>query len=64
MVYSNCHCSSALCWTEARKYYEADDRSKTEGTGNAENIKLKGLHRLVINNYLLMTSFIRCHKYH
>ena len=34
------------------------------GTGNATNIKLKGLHRLVINNYLLTISFTRCHKYY
>ena len=33
---------------EAGKYYESDDWSKKVGTGNAESIKMKGLHRLVM----------------
>ena len=36
-------------WAEIGEYYEAGRLVQNVGTGNTENIKIKGLHRLVIN---------------
>ena len=39
-------------------YIINNELTQKVGTGNEGNLKLRGLHRLIINSYLLMISFI------